>query len=92
MNDSKFPLPLLHHEAPLSRRDFLARAGGGFGLLALSSLLQQAGIGAEPDKTQVANPFAPRQPHFPGKAMSVIWCFLDGGPSHIPLRSQAGAG
>ena len=25
------------------------------------------------------------RPHFPAKAKSVIWCFLDGGPSHIDL-------
>ncbi len=31
------------------------------------------------------NPLAPRQPHFAPRARSVIWCFLDGGPSHIDL-------
>ena len=28
---------------------------------------------------------AAKPPHFPAKAKSVIWCFLDGGPSHIDL-------
>ena len=28
---------------------------------------------------------APKPPHFPAKAKSVIWCFIDGGPSHIDL-------
>ena len=28
---------------------------------------------------------AAQQPHFPATAKSVIWCFLDGGPSHIDL-------
>ena len=32
-----------------------------------------------------ANPLAPREPHFKPTAKSVIWCFLDGGPSHIDL-------
>src|SRR5262249_58188240 len=33
----------------------------------------------------VVNPNAPRTPHFTPKAKSVIWCFLDGGPSHVDL-------
>jgi hypothetical protein len=64
-----------HHERPLSRRDFLARAGGGFGLLALHSLLQRDVCAGE----------SVRPAHFHGKAKSVIWLFLDGGPSHIDL-------
>src|SRR5437868_3171390 len=59
----------------VSRRDFLARAGGGFGLLALHSLLQRDAQAAE----------SARPAHFDGKAKSVIWLFLDGGPSHIDL-------
>jgi hypothetical protein len=63
----------MHHEPALSRRDFLTRAGGGLGLLAYFAMTQrQAGAAA-------------RAPHHPGKAKSVIWCFLDGGPSHIDL-------
>src|SRR5690242_741925 len=63
-----------------SRREFLARAGGGFGLLALSGLLQQEGLLAAPAPV---NPLAPKQPHFPVKAKSVIWLFMNGGPSHV---------
>src|SRR5437868_5556559 len=66
-----------HHERPRSRRDFLARAGGGMGLLALTALLEEDARGAE------AGPAL--KPHFPASAKSVIWCFLDGGPSHIDL-------
>jgi hypothetical protein len=62
------------HPAYRSRRDFLRRAGGGFGLLALADMLQ-----AEPS----SNPLAPRPPHFAGKAKSVIWLFMNGGPSHV---------
>lgn len=63
-----------------SRRDFLSRAGGGFGALALGGLLQQNGLAATP---QVVNPLAPHPPHFPVKAKSVIWLFMNGGPSHV---------
>ncbi len=69
-----------HHERPQSRRDFLARAGGGMGLLALLSLLENESHANEP-----ANPLAAKPPHFKPTATSVIWCFLDGGPSHLDL-------
>jgi hypothetical protein len=67
------------HPAFASRREFLARAGGGFGLLALSGLLQQEGLLAAPP----TNPLAPKQPHFSTRAKSVIWLFMNGGPSHL---------
>src|SRR5690242_5805987 len=80
-----FPLSRPHHERPASRRDFLARAGGGFGLLALLSLLEQDGRAGEAAPAAPNNPLAARRPHYRGPARSVIWCFLDGGPSHIDL-------
>src|SRR5262252_9120490 len=64
-----------HYERPISRRDFLARAGGGLGLLALHSLLQREAMAAG----------STRPAHFPGKAKAVIWLFIDGGPSHVDL-------
>jgi hypothetical protein len=70
-----------HHERPVSRRDFLTRAGGGMGLLALTSLLAEE---ARASSGPVRSP-TPKAPHFPPRAKSVIWCFLDGGPSHIDL-------
>lgn len=72
-----------HREWVQSRREFLTRAGAGFGSLALLSLLEQDGLAAEPDGT--IRPLSAKEPHFPAKAKSVIWCFLDGGPSHIDL-------
>lgn len=70
-------LPLTHHERPHSRRDFLARAGGGMGMLALAALMNEDACAADPGTA--------RKPHFSPTAKSVIWCFLDGGPSHIDL-------
>ena len=76
---------------PGSRREFLRRAGGGFGLVALTSLLDVDGLlAAEPTATpaaggRAANPLAPLAPHFPGKARSVIFLFMSGGPSHVDL-------
>ena len=75
-----------HHVAATSRRDFLTRAGAGFGAVALASLLARDGAAAAaPGK--IKNPISPKPPQFPARATSVIWCFLDGGPSHID-RSQ----
>jgi hypothetical protein len=86
MNENRLALPVVHHEIAVSRRDFLARTGGGFGLLALCSLLEQEAPAAEAAAESGAlNSATPRPAHFAGKARSIIWCFLDGGPSHIDL-------
>jgi hypothetical protein len=86
MNDTRLAYPLAHHETPVSRRDFLARTGGGFGLLALGAFLGQEAAAADgPGDGKQINPLAPRSPHLPAKAKSVIWCFMDGGPSHLDL-------
>ncbi len=83
MNDTRRRIP--HREPAYSRRDFLTRAGGGFGLLALYSLMARDGAFAAAEGPKVVNPLAGREPHFGPTAKSVIWCFLDGGPSHIDL-------
>jgi hypothetical protein len=71
------------HLPPIqSRRDFLFRAGGGCGGLALTWLLARDGV---LDAAPSANPLAAKPPHFPGKAKSVIFMFMVGGPSHIDL-------
>jgi hypothetical protein len=68
-----------------SRREFLKRVGNGFGLLALAGLLDQEELlGTSALATEAAaNPLAPKTPHFPAKAKSVIWLFMNGGPSHV---------
>ena len=67
-----------------SRRDFLTRAGNGFGMLALGSLLAEQGFAAPAaDASGAPDPLAPKKPHFAGKATSVIWLFMNGGPSHV---------
>ncbi len=79
------PLTRLHREPAHSRRDFLARAGGGLGLLALLDLLEREGRGEEAAPQKTANPLLAKKSHRPATARSVIWCFLDGGPSHLDL-------
>jgi Protein of unknown function (DUF1501) len=62
---------------PISRREMLKSAACGFGYLAL------AGMAAEQARAGVANPLAPRGPHFPARAKRVIFLFMQGGVSHV---------
>lgn len=61
------------HSIP--RRQFLQTTSAGFGWLALSGLLGE-------DARADARPPA-LQPHFTPKIRSVVFCFMDGGPSHV---------
>src|SRR5262245_48850677 len=54
-----------HIQVPTTRREFLAKSGAGFGAMAMSSLL-----GA-----------AETKPHYAARAKSVIFLFMEGGPS-----------
>src|SRR6187399_122597 len=67
-----------------SRRQFLQRAGGGFGMLALASLLDGTGLRARA-ATESGNPLAPKAPPGLAKAKRVIFLFMSGGPSHVDL-------
>lgn len=78
------PRQTMHTETSTSRREFLRRAGGGFGALALAALLSEDGW-SDAHGRQNSALTAPRKPHFTPTAKAVIWCFLDGGPSHIDL-------
>ncbi len=70
-----------------SRREFLTRAGSGFGALALVYLLEKDGLlpRAFASESEGLNPLAPKQPHHAAKANTVIWLFMEGGPSHLDL-------
>ena len=67
------------HPYYTTRREFLSRTGSGFGLLALSGLLQQEQAHAACPVS--VSPLAPKQPHFASQAKSVIWLFMNGGVS-----------
>jgi Protein of unknown function (DUF1501) len=64
----------------IARRWFFKQCGVGLGAIALRSLLGEA-VAAPVG----ANPLAPKQPHFPGKAKRVIYLFMAGAPSHLEL-------
>src|SRR5437667_12038642 len=69
------------HLVYASRREFLARTGGGFGMMALASLLDAQQPAWSPPNP--ARPLAPRPGHHPCKAKNIIWLFINGGPSHV---------
>lgn len=62
----------------LTRRRFIERAGAGFGYVALQSLLARTGFAAS-----ALNPLAAHPPHLKPRAKSIIWLFMNGGPSHV---------
>jgi hypothetical protein len=65
-----------------SRREFLQQSSFGFGALALEHLLGQSASGSA-DAAGPANPLAPRPSLFAARAKSVIFVFLQGGPSQV---------
>ena len=66
----------------MTRRELLQRAGGGLGWLALATLLQRPGL-AGLQASGAPNPLAPKPRHFRARAKSVIWLFMNGGPSQV---------
>jgi hypothetical protein len=63
------------------RRAFLADLGMGFTGLALGAMLARDGIVRAEAGTNWQPPDG--KPHFPPKATSVIWLFMNGGVSHV---------
>jgi hypothetical protein len=71
--------------ALINRRNFLLKARNGLGAVALTALLAQDGwlekaLGAP---ATAPDPLAPKKPHVKPRATSVIWLFMEGGPSHL---------
>jgi hypothetical protein len=65
----------------ISRREVLSRLGGGFGGLALASLLEPHLRANAPR----SHDLRAKSPHFPPRARAVIQLFMHGGPSHVDL-------
>ncbi|MBM3903413.1 MAG: DUF1501 domain-containing protein, partial [Verrucomicrobia bacterium] len=76
-------IPPLHPSSGFTcRRDFLARAGGGFGLLALAELMTRTGALPRVEAS-TPSPLAPKAPHFRAKAKRAVFLFMNGGPSQV---------
>ena len=71
-----------------TRREFIWQTGAGFTATSLAAMLSDDGflqnqLVAADGQTAWENPLAPKKPHFPPKAKSVIFLYMYGGPSHI---------
>ena len=80
----------IRRQTGLTRRSWLARAGQGFGLLPLWALEQSSSknlrAAAFPgDISGETGPGKTRPGHSLGRAKSVIFLFMEGGPSHLDL-------
>ena len=62
-------------QSSLTRRQLLQSASAGFGWLALAGLAARRSPAATGESRPV--------PHHPPRAKHVIFCFMDGGPSHV---------
>lgn len=79
-NKSAFPCGRVG--VPLSRRDWLRRAGRGTGMIAMASILaEQKLLGASQDRKSLT----PLLSKFPAKAKSVIWLFMEGAPNSVDM-------
>ncbi len=70
----------LEKRALAKRRNFLMQASGGLGAIALASVLSDDVFGTE---NKTTDPLASKNPHHKPRANSVIWLFMEGGPSHL---------
>ena len=75
-------MPPFAGDIALTRRAFLGRYAGGLGSLALAHLLA---VDNAPASETPRGPLAPKQPHHPPRAKSVICLFQHGGPSQMDL-------
>ena len=87
MNDLKSGQFAPNHNELMSsqRRGFLAQAGGGFVATALAGMLAEDGLLGKAAAASPKNPLTPRESHYSGKAKSVIFLFMYGGPSQVDL-------
>ena len=71
-------MPCHNYHIPTSRREFLHRAGCGFGAVALAALMREPVLAAPSPAIG-----APKFPNATGTAKNVIFLFMEGGPSHL---------
>src|SRR6476646_6667401 len=68
----------------VTRRQFLQKAGMGFGALSAAALFGESLFGGtQAHAIEQMATLTPRQPHFPAKAKHVVHIFAQGAPSHV---------
>ena len=71
--------PILENIRAATRRHFLKQTFAGIGGLALGSLVNPGRAAS------IADPLAPKNPHFPAKAKRVIYLHLTGSPPNLDM-------
>ena len=72
---------LIYDEQVVTRREWLTRSASGFGGVALAAMMaDDRALAAD---SPAARPLAVKPPHFPAKARSVIFLYMDGGPGQM---------
>ena len=69
------------HATPFTRREALRSLGGGFGLLAFAGLAGRTALAS--DAADLLAERALAATHLPARARSVIFLYMDGGPSQV---------
>jgi hypothetical protein len=77
--------PFFERDLRLSRRQFFGRSAQGVGVLALSSLLAQAGLAQQTPAQKKGLPGLPGMPNLPATAKRVIVLWQGGAPSQVDL-------
>jgi len=72
-------MPCHNYDYSYSRRDFLRTTGCGFGAVALAALMGERVLAAP----TVPGDVKWKLPQRAGRAKNVIFCFMEGGPSHL---------
>ena len=67
----------------LTRRQFLHRAGMGFGALSLAALFGEELFGTKAQAMEAEATLLPKAPPLPAKARQVVHIFAQGAPSHV---------
>lgn len=73
----------LPHQRPLSRRELLRKTSNGFGALALAALAGKFWAKADEPRQLPSAALEPRLPHYPPRARSVIFLFMEGAVSQV---------
>ncbi|MDA1277806.1 MAG: DUF1501 domain-containing protein [Verrucomicrobia bacterium] len=67
----------------MTRREMLNRCANGFGAVALTTLLADKGFHPQAANAKSTDSMAARAPHHTQTARSVIFLYMDGGPSQV---------
>ena len=68
-------------DAPCTRREMLRTVGGGFGLVAFAGLFGRSALAGDAPTQRAQR--ALLSTHIPARARSVIFLYMDGGPSQV---------